>query len=119
MRFVDPASGAPGVTNFVSATVGDKSGETDVITLTAFALDGSVLGTSTFTSLFIGHFGTVQIAASGIHYVQFRDSLFSGGADADNITFNPIVTFQVPEPATAFLVLLGVLGFFSTTSRRN
>ena len=93
--FVDPITGNPAVADFVSAQVGDKSGEVDPITMTAYGLDGQVLGTSTFTSLFSGHFGGVSISTPGIHRVEFSDSDPSG-ADFDDFTYN-LVSGSEPE----------------------
>ena len=87
--FVDPVTGEPAVTDFVSAQVGDKSSEADPITLMAFDVDGQPLGESSFTSIGIGHFGLVSIRTPGIHRVEFRSDDPSG-ADFDDFTFDPV-----------------------------
>jgi len=87
--FVGPVSGNPAVTDFVSAQVGDKSGEPDPITMTAFDLNGNVLGSSSYTSSGIGDFGLVSISASGIHRVEFSDACPSG-ADFDDFTYRRV-----------------------------
>jgi hypothetical protein len=84
--FVDPITGTPNVTSFVSAQVGDKSSEVDPITMTAFDINGNVIGSSYFTSEFLGHFGTVMISVPGIHRVEFSNASPSG-ADFDDFTY--------------------------------
>lgn len=91
--FVDPVSGQPAVTDFVSAMVGDRSGEPDLITMTAFGLDGHVIGTASYTSWFSGDFGPVSIAVPKIHRVELVDADGSG-ADFDDFTFGPVHSIQ-------------------------
>lgn len=95
--FVDPVSGAAAVTDFVSAQVGDRSGEPDPITMTAFAANGDLLGSSFFNSLTTGDFGLVSISAPGIHQVEFTDASPSG-ADFDDFTFNEPTTLVIQVP---------------------
>jgi len=85
--FIDPDTGDPAVTDFVSAQVGDKSSETDPVTMKAFGVDGELLGESSYTSIGVGDFGLVSISASGICRVEFHNRSPSG-ADFDDFTFN-------------------------------
>jgi hypothetical protein len=94
IRFVDPATGTDAVTDFVSAWVGDKSSETDTITMTAYDLAGNEIGSASYTAQPSAQlddatdFGLVEIHAEGIHRVVFTDNSPSGG-DFDDLTFNP------------------------------
>lgn len=88
--FVDPDTGDPAVTDFVSAQVGDKSGEVDPITMKAFDIDGGPLGESSFTSTGVGHFGLVSISVPGIHRVEFHNA-HPSGADFDDFTFGSLM----------------------------
>jgi hypothetical protein len=97
IEFVDPITGAPAVTNFVSAMVGDKSRETDTITMTAYDIDGIEIGSDSHTSQPSAQldeetdFGPVEISVPGIHSVIFTDENPSG-ADFDDLVFNsPVV----------------------------
>ncbi|HEX3044374.1 MAG TPA: hypothetical protein VHY08_06435, partial [Bacillota bacterium] len=89
--FVDPITGNPGVTNFVSAMVGDQSSEADPVTMTAYDINNKVLGTCSFTSqptntLGVNDFGLVSLSVEGIHTIEFKDASPSG-ADFDDLTF--------------------------------
>jgi hypothetical protein len=92
--FVDSNTGADAVTNFVSAYVGDKSGEPDAITMTAYDMNGNVIASASYTSQPQSRlddatdFGVVEIAREGIHRVVFTDDS-SSGADMDDFAFNP------------------------------
>jgi uncharacterized repeat protein (TIGR01451 family) len=98
VTFVDPVTGGPAVTDFVSAQVGDRSDEVDPITMTAFDINDHIVGTSSFTSVSTGSFGLVNISASGIHRVEFTDTDPSG-ANFDDLTFNPPVANCTPPPS--------------------
>jgi hypothetical protein len=96
IRFVDPDTEIVAVTNYVSAWVGDKSSERDPITMTAYDLDGTEIGSASYTAQPSSRlddatdFGFVEISAEGIHRVVFTDDSSSGG-DFDDLTFSPPV----------------------------
>lgn len=91
--FVDPSTGADAVTDLVRAYVGDKSGEPDAITMTAYNIHGDVIASDSYTSQpqsgldEATDFGMVEIAKAGIHRVVFTDDSPSG-ADMDDFAFN-------------------------------
>ncbi len=93
IEFVDPATGAPAVTDFVSVWVGDKSGEADPVTLTAYDINGRVIGSASYTSQPNNQlddttdFGLIEIRMAGIHRIEFTDTDQSG-ADFDDLTFD-------------------------------
>lgn len=93
--FVDPATGYPTVTDFVSAMVGDASGEPDLIEMAAYDLDGNLIATSVYFALYPS-FGLVSISAPGIHSVILRElDPWAGGADLDDFTFAPVERVSV------------------------
>ena len=106
-HFVNPNTGVDAVTDYVSAWVGDKSGETDVITMIAYDIDNNVIDTSSYTAQPLGRlddatdFGLVEIRKAGIHRLVFSVDNPSG-ADMDDFTFNPTTT---PAQSTAKPVL--------------
>jgi hypothetical protein len=93
IEFVDPATGAPAVTTFVSIWVGDKSGEADPVTMTAYDINGRVIGSVSFTSQPNNQlddatdFGLIELRVAGIHRIELTDTDLSG-ADFDDLTFN-------------------------------
>jgi hypothetical protein len=94
VEFVNPSTGVDSVTNLVSAWVGDKSGERDEITMTAYDINGQVIATTIYVSQPQNRldnatdFGLVEIRREGIHRIVFTDNN-SSGADMDDFTFNP------------------------------
>ncbi len=90
--FKNPDGGGKGVTKHVSATVGDKSPETDLIIMKAYGFTGKLVGVDSFTTQPSGKvgdkdFGTVSIEdTSGIYYVVFSDTNTSG-ANLDDFTY--------------------------------
>ncbi len=114
--FVDPLTGEAGVTNLVSALVGDRSGEADEITIIALDIFGQEIGRSSFTSqpnniLGFDDFGFVRIIAEGIHQIIFLDESPSG-ASFDDFTFNTVLRaeIEVPEPSSVCLLTAALLG---------
>jgi hypothetical protein len=99
--FVDPVTQTKATTNSVSAAVGDLSGEPDFMVMRAYDVDGHLLGSSSYTSVTTGDFGTVTISAAGIYRVEFSDDPAGGGATLDNLTFGPLTTTGLPVPATS------------------
>jgi hypothetical protein len=96
IRFVASDTEISAVTNYVSAWVGDKSSEKDTITMIAYDLEGTEMGSASYTSQPSSRlddatdFGLVEIHAEGIHIVVFTDGSSSGG-DFDDLTFSPPV----------------------------
>ncbi len=112
IAFFDPANGCPATVGFVRAQVGDLSAEEDPVTMTAFGLDGSPLGSSSFTSPFGGGFGLVNIATPGIHRVEIVDES-SSGADIDDLEFGSLAA----DPVCLASADDGVAGFAAASLR--
>ncbi len=91
VTFIEPNTGCPAAVDSVWALVGDISSETDPITVTAYSLGGTILGTDSFVSPLGGGMGKVAIFASGIHRVEFIDADPSG-ADIDDLQYSSLVT---------------------------
>ncbi len=94
VRFVfkNPEVGGKAVTKHVSAMVGDKSPETDLIIMEAFDFNGKKLGADSFQAQPSGKvgdhdFGEVSIDAEGIYFVTVNDTNASG-ADLDDFTYD-------------------------------
>lgn len=112
LTFHMPGSYTPGITDFVSAYVGDWSIETDEIQMTAYDFDNVILDSATYTTTNV--FGLISISAEGIHRVEFIE-LIGSGADFDNLTFNSITS--VPIPGALFLLGSGLLGIVGLRRR--
>ena len=86
------------------------------LTLSAFAADGSLLGTST---LMANLYSSSLISFSGTGIASARFSSSSPASRAlDDISFTPVVTGAVPEPATWAMMFLG-LGAVGFAMRRR
>lgn len=97
VTFMEPNTGCPAAVDSVWAVVGDISSETDPITVTAYSLGGTILGTDSFVSPLGGGMGKVAIFAPGIHRVEFIDADPSG-ADIDDLQYSSLVTDPLCRP---------------------
>lgn len=89
--FHDPIDRKKATVNRVSATVGDRSEETDLIIMQAFDFQGNRIGIDSFTAQPSGRagdqdFGELVIDTTGIYYVTVNDTDASG-ANLDDFTF--------------------------------
>jgi hypothetical protein len=108
--FWDPGNpAAPATTDFFSVR-GDRdpTGGGVSVTVSAFDLNGALLGSSTQTD---SGGETWTLSFPGIHSVVFPGTSANpsfGGIALDDVTFNPVT---VPEPGvTTFLSCAGILG---------
>ena len=114
MSFFDVFTGDAGVTDAVSIR-GDQIAIAGTATLTAFGLDGSLLGSATANDVNGGL--TLSLALAGIHRVRLSET--SATIAFDNLFFNtPIGPVRVPEPSSALLLGMGVLGLLAARRRR-
>jgi hypothetical protein len=89
--FMDPIDRKKATVNRVSAMVGDRSDETDLIIMKAFNFGGVLVGADSFTAQPSGQagdrdFGELVIDTAGIYYVTVNDTDASG-ANLDDFTF--------------------------------
>jgi hypothetical protein len=89
--FFDPIDRKKATVNRVSAMVGDRSDETDLIIMKAFDFGGNLIGADSFTAQPSGRagesdFGELVIDTAGIYYVTVNDTDASG-ANLDDFTF--------------------------------
>lgn len=111
-----------GTTDFFSYLPDSAGGSGNIITISAFGLDGSLLGEIQYVE--IGNF-TSRLSISGIgqfHRVQVDQTLYdrgSGGIAIDLVQFGDIVTATVPEPATFALLGLAVTSLAAMRRRRQ
>jgi hypothetical protein len=114
--FWDPANpAAPATTNFFSVR-GDRdpTGGGVQVTVSAFDLNGALLGSNTQTDSG-GETWTLSLA--GIHSVVFPGTSANpsfGGIALDDVTFNPVT---VPEPGAGAATLLLCAGILGTLRR--
>ena len=114
MSFFDVLTGNPGVTDAVSIR-GDQIAIAGTATLTAFGLDGSLLGSAIANDVNGGL--TLSLALAGIHRLVLSET--SATIAFDNLFFNaPVGPVRVPEPSSVLLVGLGVLGLLAARRRR-
>lgn len=114
MSFFDVFTGDAGVTDAVSIR-GDQIAIAGTATLTAFGLDGSLLGSVTANDVNGGL--TLSLALAGIHRVRLSET--SATIAFDNLFFNtPVGPVRVPEPSSALLLGMGVLGLLAARRRR-
>ncbi|MBY0474408.1 MAG: PEP-CTERM sorting domain-containing protein [Nitrosomonas sp.] len=117
-------SGVIGTTDFFgySADLFGSSG--NIITISAYGLDGSLVGQVSYTET--GNF-TAPLTISGVgqfHSVTVDQTLFntnSGGIALDLIQFGNISIAAVSEPQTYAMLLagLGLLGFMAFQKKQN
>jgi hypothetical protein len=91
ITFNNPEIGGRATVDHVSATVGDKSPETDLIILEAFDFGGKKIAADSFQSQPSGKvgekdFGEVSVDTAGIYAVTIRDTS-SSGANLDDLTY--------------------------------
>jgi hypothetical protein len=108
-----------GTTDYFAYSADLGGGSQNLITLSAFAVDGSLLGQvqyveiSTFRApLFISGLGQ-------FHSVTIDQTLYdtsSGGIAIDLVTFGDVI--NVPEPSSLVLFAVGLVGLFCSMSRR-
>src|SRR5688572_28651043 len=114
MSFFDVLTGDVGVTDAVSIR-GDQIAIAGTATLTAFGLDGSLLGSVTANDVNGGL--TLSLALAGIHRVTLSET--SATIAFDNFFFNtPVGPVRVPEPSSVLLLGIGVLGLLGARRRR-
>ena len=121
--FFMPGNGSvAGTTDFFaySPDVAGYSG--NVITISAFGLDGSLLGQTQYVET--GNFMS-PLSISGIgqfHRVTIDQTLYdrtSGGIALDLVQFGAISAASAPEPGTLALLGLGVAGLVATRRRKQ
>lgn len=115
VEFVDPADGVtPAVVNVVTAMWGDGGGDFDAVDMRVFDLSNTLITSQTFTGT---TFTQIQIAAPGIHRVEFWANTNVGAGTSDTgLDWLMYPTPQVPGPGAG--VLLG-LGAFAAARRRR
>lgn len=114
ISFFDPATGLPGVTDFVSIR-GDQIAIAGTATLTAFGLDGAALGSFTADDVTGGL--TLTLGLAGIHRVALSET--SGTIAFDNLEFNAPGAAAVSEPASLLLLGIGGVGLLAKARRRR
>jgi len=115
--FFDPANGTTkATTNFVRV-LGDLYGlGSGTVTMSAFDINGALLGSVTDTdNKPLGQGPVLSLSLAGIHYVTFSGT--SGTVGFDNFEFNSVRPVGgVPEPA-AWAMLLAGFGVAGTALR--
>ncbi len=114
--FAPGNSGVMGTTDFFGYSADLFGSSRNIITISAYGLDGSLVGQVSYTET--GDF-TAPLIISGVgqfHSVTVDQTLYnttSGGIALDLIQFGDISIAAVPEPQTYVMLLagLGLLGF--------
>jgi hypothetical protein len=113
MSFLDVGTGTAGVTDLVSIR-GDQIAIAGTATLTAFGLDGSILGSTTANDVNGGL--TLTLALAGIHRVSLTET--SATIAFDNLTFNTPVGV-VAEPGSLLLLGIGLIALLASPRKRT
>lgn len=113
--------GSPGITDFVSVQGDLRADSGEEHTLFAYNIAGDLIASYTHLDE-PGH--VYSIATPGIHRVVWSgtpntDQLDYGGVALDNLTFNAVRSFVVPEPSSIMLATFGLIGVFGFQMRRK
>lgn len=117
-------SGVMGATEFFGYSADLFGSSRNIITISAYGLDGSLVGQVSYTET--GDF-TAPLTIGGVgqfHSVTVDQTLYntnSGGIALDLIQFGNISIAAIPEPQTYAMLLagLGLLGFMARRKKRN
>lgn len=116
--FFAPSDGlTKATTNYFAYSPDLGGGSGNIVTITAFGLDGSVVGSKSWveTGTFLS-----PLELSGIgefHSVTIDQTLydtFSGGVGIDLVRYGDLTRRNVPEPSAIALLVLGIAGLGTT-----
>ena len=109
--FVSPLDGiTTGVTDYFSVTTDNWGWGGNTIILSAFAVDGTMIGSTSYTE---GAGGvSPQLQNLGLFHTVVVDWNYNGtsGIGLDLLTFGDVSASPVPEPGTIALLGLGLIG---------